>query len=198
MSFMWLDGELDSIAIKHQTDKASQFTRTYAKPHDYCRHLERFFAPMREIAISILEIGVGGGESIRTWLEYFPKAEVYGVDLNHSTNEWNDPKSSPTVRYKFIPGDQSNAVFWKSFINMHGGNWDIVIDDGSHIAHPTVVTYEHLWPHLNKGGIYEIEDLNVMPGLWPMLVAITNGVAAGMGDVDSIYFARELVIMVKR
>jgi 8-demethyl-8-alpha-L-rhamnosyltetracenomycin-C 2'-O-methyltransferase len=189
---------LDEIAIQFQTDKASQFSRTYAKPHDYCRHMERFFAPMRDRAISLVEIGVGGGESIQTWLEYFPFAYVFGVDLNHSTNEWNTPDSSPHKRYIFINGDQSNSVFWKSFIKVHGGDWDIVIDDGSHVAGPTITTYNHLWPHLAPGGIYQIEDLHSMPDLSPFMGAINANVINGNGDVDAVYFARELVIMRKR
>jgi hypothetical protein len=80
---------LDEIGIFHQTDKASQFTRTYAKPHDYLRHVEPFFAPMRPHRISLVEIGAAGGESIKTWLDYFDDALVFGVDIVQGTNPYN-------------------------------------------------------------------------------------------------------------
>src|SRR5579863_4575669 len=77
------DMTLDQLMIKHQSDKASQFTRTWAKPHDYCRHLELFLEPIREMPVKILEIGCGGGESIRAWLEFFthPETQVVSVDI---------------------------------------------------------------------------------------------------------------------
>jgi hypothetical protein len=57
---------LDAIGIAQQTDKASVFTRTYAKPHGYLEHLEPFFSPLRHLPIKFLEIGFGVGESIPT------------------------------------------------------------------------------------------------------------------------------------
>src|SRR5258705_6198874 len=101
---------LDELAIKHGTDKASQFTRTYAKPHDYCRHLEGFFEPMRNHYINLIEIGVGGGESIKTWLDYFLAAQIYGVDLRHDTNEWDSLGASPINRYQISCRRQSEPT----------------------------------------------------------------------------------------
>jgi len=189
---------LDEIAIKHQTDKASQFTRTYALPHDYCRHLERFFEPMRYKAIKLLEIGIGGGESARTWLEYFPKALVHGVDLVHDTNPFNTPRSKDIPRYVFNQGDQTSEVFWKCFVADYGSQWDIIIDDGSHISGDIIKTFGYLWPHVIPGGIYEIEDLNVAPEARAWLLEFVVGINAGTSDVDSIYFSKELAVIRKK
>lgn len=189
---------LDEIGINFQTDKASQFSRTWANPHDYLRHLERFFEPLRDKPIKLLEIGVGGGESIRTWLEYFPDAKVFGVDINHSTNEWNTRDSGVNPRYAFILGDQSNAVFWKSFIKTHGGEWDVVIDDGSHVSKDIITTFGCLWPHLRSGGIYEVEDLKVALEAAVWLEQSALSVCRGISEIDSIYFARELAILRKK
>lgn len=185
---------LDEIAIKHQTDKASQFSRTYAQPHDYCRHLDRFFDALRYNPIKLLEIGVGGGESIQTWLEYFPQAKVFGIDMVHDTNPWNTPKLPPHERYKFIHGDQSSMVFWKSFVAMHGGDWDIIIDDGSHISNHMIVTFNFMWDFVKSGGLYEVEDLGVAPEADQFFH--NQRVNSGRG-IDSIYFARELAIFKK-
>jgi hypothetical protein len=188
---------LDEIAIQFKTDKASAFNRTYAQPHDYCRHLERFFKPLRDKGIRLLEIGVGGGESIQTWLEYFPFAKIYGVDINHSTNPWNTP-GSPIPRYTFIHGDQSNKVFWQSFIKVNGGDWDIVIDDGSHVGEHIITTFYSLFPHVSHGGIYEIEDLGVALGAAAWLRSQSEHVHVGASDIDSIHFSKELAILVKK
>ncbi len=195
---------LDQIMIACESDKASVFTRTYAKPHNYCVHLERFFEPLRYNPIKLLEIGVGSGESIRAWLEYFSQAQVFGVDLVHDTNPWNSPKEKPHERYTFVHGDQSNAVFWKSFVKMHGGDWDIIIDDGSHDSNHIKTTFWSLWQHLKSGGIYEVEDLKSAPDADNFLRGFAGTIHQDVSPidnvsfVDSIHFSKELCIIIKK
>jgi hypothetical protein len=189
---------LDAIAQRHGTDKATVFTRTYAKPHGYTPHLETFFAPMREKPIRLLEIGVGGGESVQTWLEYFPQAQVHGIDFVKDTNPWNTPEAKPHERYSFCHGDQSCSTFWACYIaNLGELQFDVVIDDGSHITMDIIKTFEVLWPRVAPGGIYEIEDLGVAPGTFPWLIDFVAALSAGTGDKASITFAKELVIIKK-
>ncbi len=189
---------LDEIAIRNGTDKATVFTRTYAKPHGYTPHLEVFFAPMRDKPINLLEIGVGGGESVRTWLEYFPNAQIHGIDFVQDTNIWNTPKGRPHERYTFCHGDQSCSTFWACYLaNLGDGKFDVVIDDGSHLAPDIMKTFEVLWPRLNPGGIYEIEDLGVAPETFPWLIDFVAALSSGAGDKASITFAKELVIIKK-
>lgn len=153
---------LDEIAIEHGTDKATKHPIT---PHGYCPHYERCFSAMRDDPIKLLEIGVGGGESIRTWLEFFPNAKVFGVDLTKETNQWNtaNPKESDP-RYVFAQGDQSDETFWKGFIADHGKDWDIIIDDGGHFSNQIIISFNSLWPAVRARGFYCIEDLGVCYG----------------------------------
>jgi hypothetical protein len=188
---------LDQIAIRHQTDKASVFTRTYAKPHDYCRHLESFFAPMRDKPIKFLEIGVGGGESIRTWLEYFSLAQIYGVDFVHDTNPYNTPESKEVPHYTFCQGNQGDPVFWACFAASYGTEWGVIMDDGSHVSSDIIATFKCLWPHVAPGGLYEIEDLNAAPEAVGFLLAKVPELNIGT-DIDSIHFSKELCILRKK
>jgi hypothetical protein len=195
---------LDSIGIKNATDKASVFTRTYAKPHDYLRHLEQFFEPMRDKPIKLVECGVGGGESIKTWLEYFPHAHIFGVDIVSGTNPFNSPiiphphPDPVNDRYTFVQGDQSNPSFWATFIAQYGGDWDVVIDDGSHVASDMKTTFTGLWPYLKSGSLYEIEDLNFDGNSKVWLESLLSYLHEGTFDIDSIYFARELAVLRKK
>lgn len=190
---------LDQLGIKFQTDKASQFTRTYAKPHDYLRILEPLFEPMRDKPIKVLEIGVGSGESIQVWLEYFKNAQVCGVDINHDTNPWNTPMSAIHDRYKFCQGDQSSETFWACFIATYGSDWGIIIDDGSHISSDIITTFKCLWPHIASGGLYEVEDLGVAHEAASWLMELLNPVLApGMSDVESVTLAKELIVLRKK
>lgn len=200
---MGLMKTLDQIGIENGTDKASVFTRTYAKPHDYLRHMEKFFEPLRDQPIKFLEIGVGGGESIRTWIEYFSKAQIYGVDFVQNTNEWNTP-GRMTTRYAFSHGDQTDAVMWKCFVANWGGDWGVIVDDGSHDPMAVQNTFSALWPLVKPGGYYCVEDMGcgfTNPGFpshpeWCAALGVQM-VATGITDIDSIYIARELCIIRK-
>lgn len=189
---------LDQIGIEFQTDKASQFSRTYAPPHDYLRHLAAVFDPLRRKPVKLLEIGIGGGESARTWLDFFSEGKVFGVDLVQNTNPYNTPGSTEIERYTFCQGNQSEPIFWKCFLATYGNDWDIIIDDGSHVSADILVTFASLWPSLNSGGIYEIEDLAVAPEAKDWLISMAAPVMGGAADIDSIYFSKELAIIRKR
>lgn len=189
---------LDEIAIRNGTDKATQFTRTYAKPHGYTPHYERAFHPLRTEQIKFLEIGVGGGESIITWLDYFLSARVFGVDIVEKTNLWNTPGVAANPRYTFCQGNQSDPVFWQCFVASFGGDWDVVIDDGSHIPSDILTTFGCLWPHVAKGGLYAIEDLNQAPEILSWIMGRMDAINKGESDIDSITFSKELVIFRKK
>lgn len=200
---------LDSLAIKFGTDKATQFTRTYAKPKGYTPHYEELFERRRNDPMKLLEIGVGGGESIRTWLEYFPSARVFGVDNVQGTNPWNTVGVGAHLRYTFVAGDQGDETFWKCFAADYGSNWDVIVDDGSHISKDVIITHKMMWPHIAPRGLYCIEDLAVAFGvgsvfLTPGFPSHFNFIAAqldamhrGTSDVDSAHISKELAIFRK-
>jgi hypothetical protein len=204
---------LDQIGIEQQTDKASQFSRTYAKPHDYLRHMELFFAPLRETPIKLVEIGVGGGESVRTWLQYFKWAWVLGIDNVHDTNQWNTPKKwsassdSREVdgydRYAFMAADQNDPVFWACFAADLGKTVDIAIDDGSHEPQGIITSFNGLWPLVKPGGYYCIEDLGCgfsspcFPSHYEWLNSLVNEINRGTFGIDSMYFSKELCVLRK-
>lgn len=200
---------LDQIGIEQQTDKASQFSRTYAKPHDYLRHLEKFFAPWRGKPIKFLEIGVGGGESIRTWLEYLPHAVVFGIDNFQGSNPWNtvSKDATPHDRYKFVAGDQSDPNFWAQFVADYPIEWDVFLDDGGHASNQVITTFNCMWPHVKSGGLFIIEDLATayspifLPAGWEshmnMLKSKLDSMHAGQSDIESAHFFKELCILRK-
>jgi len=196
---------LDEIAIKHGTDKA---TTHPVKGHGYAPHYARFFDELRNSPIKFLEIGVGGGESIRTWLEYFPNASIFGVDNVVNTNPWNTPKSGIHGRYTFVSGDQSDETMWKCLTADYGTDWDIIIDDGGHYADQVITSYKFLWKHVRSGGLYCIEDLAVAyggppftPSGWPNHMDFIKDKLDDINlrdDIESLNFSKELAIITKK
>ena len=66
---------LSQIGLEQKTDKTldHKFTDFYGSKLSYLRNEN----------INLLEIGIWKGESLRTWKEYFPKGNIYGVDINN-------------------------------------------------------------------------------------------------------------------
>ena len=42
---------------------------------------EKYFEPLREKKLNILEIGVDKGDSLRLWKEYFFNSKIWGLDI---------------------------------------------------------------------------------------------------------------------
>jgi len=102
--------------------------------------------------LRLLEIGVSKGGSLEIWKKYFGEsALIYGIDIDERCREI----SIPGVQIRI--GSQVDQAFLSSVLN-ELGDPQIIIDDGSHHADHLSLTLDMLWPHLQNGGIYIIED----------------------------------------
>lgn len=141
---------LDSLAIKHGTDKSS-------KHHNYCPTYEIYFQALRDRELLLFEVGVGGykfsnkgGESLMMWREYFPNARIITIDLYNKSNVFCPPNAEIHQCSQTDQAGIENILM--------GRRLDVVIDDGSHINPLTIDTFDILFPYLKSGGYYIIED----------------------------------------
>ena len=131
--------ELNDIGVKHATDKSTI-------THCYLDNYAIYFDSWREKEFTLLEIGVAAGNSIKMWREYFPKARIYGIDIN--------PQCAGEGIYI---GNQNDVNFIADLIT-EIGTPDIVIDDGSHVGHDMIKSFKMLFKTINHGGYYVVED----------------------------------------
>jgi hypothetical protein len=90
------------------------------------------------------------------WSEYFPKATIFGFDLN-------DFSSVQIERCKIIRGDMGSHEDLDRLVEESGGQFDIIIEDASHASHHQQIALARLFPALRPGGLYIIEDLAWQP-----------------------------------
>jgi len=101
----------------------------------------------------MLEIGVAHGGSLELWLKYFDnEVDLYAVDIN---KDFLDYKFDAKVDYACV--DQSSTEHWNAYLTGKP-KFDIVVDDGSHDSEHQILTLLTLFPKLNEGGIYVVED----------------------------------------
>ncbi len=141
---------LSSLFDLHDTDKGYK--------HHYEEEYERHFGPRRDEPLRLLEIGVGGyshpdrgGEGLRAWRDYFPRAQVHGLDVFTKRLDLGP-------RVHLWRGAQTDVALLEE-LNEQVGPFDIVIDDGSHQQAELMQTFRILFPLLAPSGIYCIEDL---------------------------------------
>jgi hypothetical protein len=121
--------------------------------HRYDVFYEPVFSPLRYGPVRILEIGVLSGASLAAWVDYFPKAEVIGVDTFQRI-----PPDQVSIlmhpRVSWFKCDSTQVVPDIEPVNF-------IIDDGSHKAVEQVATFHKYQPLLKEGGRYFIEDVFV-------------------------------------
>ena len=119
---------------------------------------DKHFAPFRDQPINILEIGVLRGGSMRMWEKYFPNANIFGIDIDNECLQYQSDRT------KIFIGDQSDVSFLRN-VKAKIPRVDILIDDGSHRAKDQKITFEEMYYHVRKPGIYLIEDIEL--NYWP-------------------------------
>ena len=125
--------------------------------HKWVHYFEIYdchFSRYRDSHVNVLEFGVSHGGSLKMWKHYFGhKANIYGVDINPHCKQLEEE------RIKIFIGYQADRAFLKSVAEAIPGI-DILIDDGGHAMEQQINTFEVLFPHIDKRGIYLCEDLH--------------------------------------
>lgn len=120
--------------------------------HSYIETYERIIEPLRNDC-SILELGVGYGESLIMWEEYIKKGLVVGVQhlVNEKLREIVDEYRLNIINMSATSSDLSNVLSTYKF--------DVIIDDASHKINDQITSYKNLNWLLKPNGFYIIEDV---------------------------------------
>ncbi len=130
------------IAILSGTDKVSH--------HFYHHFYPKFLEQFRDSTGDMLEIGIDKHFSLKLWKEYFPKFNIYGIDIGIEMIH---------DRGEIFKCDQSNLEDVARVTNPLK-NMKLIIDDGSHLPEHQILTFNYLFNNvLKNSGVYIIEDI---------------------------------------
>lgn len=154
---------LDEIGLDYRTDKSSPY-------HNYLNTYEKYFKEFRdEPAISVWELGIGDinssnreGESALVWRDYFTCSPTIRVFDNDPVKVARFTLAKDKIWSHCM--DQTDKKGFESLVKEVGRPF-IIIDDASHIQINTLTSFEALFPLLQSGGLYCIED-TVAPAYW--------------------------------
>lgn len=140
--------ELQHLAKKYSCDKSD---------HGY---MELYAQIVPKTTKRLLEIGLLRGESALLWLEWLSKPQ--NVDFIENSTDHIDLQTLNDIT------DHGARVFFQDVkqINVEelADTYSVIIDDGSHNNQDQIQAFMRLWPLVEPGGWYVIEDLHTHGG----------------------------------
>lgn len=140
---------LHQIYAQHQGKLSDKWSR-------YLDAYEDELRPWRDRPVRMLEIGVQNGGSLEIWPRYFPNGTVFvGCDIDPACAQlrYEDP------RVHLVVGD-ANLEATRAQVLAINGEYDIVLDDGSHTSIDIVRSFANFFPRLSDDGVFIGEDLH--------------------------------------
>lgn len=137
---------------KQKTGKVSDKWSSYLPFYD------ELFQKYRTQKINLLEIGVQNGGSLETWKNFFGDANVLiGCDIDErcSKLQYDDQ------RVHVVVGDANQPEAYER-ITAISKEFDIVIDDGSHLSNDILNSFMIYFPLVKPGGIFVVEDAHTL------------------------------------
>lgn len=173
---------LDKIFIDRHCDKSSL-------GHNYSPGYEKWFKPFKNYPLTIIELGIGGyehpdrgGQSLRAWKDYFVFSTIHGIDMY-------DKKPLEEDRIFTHQAMQDDHVKLGEIIK-ETGRPHIIIDDASHHSDLTMNSFWILFPLLQKGGFYCIEDTHT--SYWDRIASTGEDFGGGVHPNTMLNHMKEL------
>lgn len=146
------------------SDKGEFFINQYDKPlknrkklktgHSYHNFYEKYFKPVKNKSLDILEIGSFKGNSTAAFYFYFKNSQILSCDL------YPDFFLYKSDRIKQLKIDNSSETELNFSILEKNIKFDIIIEDAGHYLKDQIISLFILFKSLKPGGIFVIEELD--------------------------------------
>ena len=148
-----------------ESDKGEKFVNQYNQPikqnhnlkiqgHNYAKFYDEYFFDKKDKKLNILEIGSFYGNAAAALYFYFKNARIYSADI------FPDLFSYTSRRIKnFYVDSSSEKSIYENILNKEK-KFEIIIEDACHAYKDQIISLFMLFPILNSGGIFIIEELD--------------------------------------
>ena len=159
------------MTLKELKEEHNINTDKESRHHTYLDIYEELFNGFKDEDISVLEIGILEGESLKLWSKYFRNGNVYGIDTfervpynvveNSHAGHDNIYLAGVDSVYDTERAVESRKDFYEAIGDV---KFKVIIDDGLHRADAQISTYNNFINLLDTGGVYIIEDIRDWDG----------------------------------
>jgi len=152
--------ELCELGRKYDSDKSSQRdgVTDYRHCHPYTLFYDALFRKRKDDALTIAELGILEGGSLRMWQEYFTNATIHGFDydldlINRFKQNFNNDRI--TLAPINVTSKESIIDTFRESNTMY----DMIIEDTTHPFEDQIRVIENIYSYLKPGGLLIIEDI---------------------------------------
>jgi predicted O-methyltransferase YrrM len=151
---------LCEIGKKFDTDKSSQRSNVTNSRHchPYTLFYDGLFRNKKNDNLTIAELGILEGSSLRMWQEYFPTATIHGFEYNNDfICRFKSLYNNDRITLSHI--NVTNCESIKSTFSAANTLYDLIIEDTTHQFEDQIRVIENTYQYLKPGGILIIEDI---------------------------------------
>ncbi len=158
------DKDLNTLFEYFNSDKGEYFINQYLQPakknkkkikaHGYAKIYESVFSNIKDKNINILELGSFYGNAAAALFFYFKKAKIFSGDINPDMFKYK----SNRIKNFYIDSSSRNSLIHNIINNKN--NYEIIIEDASHMLKDQIISLFILFPLVNSGGYFIVEELD--------------------------------------
>ena len=156
--------DLNFLFEYFNSDKGEKYINQYTHPskrdnikitaHGYSKFYENSFFEFKNDKVNILEIGSFYGNASAAMFFYFRNANIFGADINPDMFNYTSKRmTSFFVNSSSISSIQNN-ILDKNI------KYKIIIEDASHMLKDQIISLFYLFPILESGGYFIVEELD--------------------------------------
>ena len=156
--------DLNFLFEYFNSDKGEKYINQYTHPskrdnikitaHGYSKFYENYFFEFKNDKVNILEIGSFYGNASAAMFFYFRNANIFGADINPDMFNYTSKRmTSFFVNSSSISSIQKNIIDKKI-------EYKIIIEDASHMLKDQIISLFYLFPILESGGYFIVEELD--------------------------------------
>ena len=156
--------DLNYLCEYFNSDKGEKFTNQYAKPskqddkkiiaHGYAKIYEKYLKEYKEKNLNIIELGSFYGNASAAFYFYFKNSQIYSADINPDMylyrskrliNFFTDTSSRTSIERNILKKDIQ---------------FDLIIEDASHMLKDQIISLFILFKNLKSGGFFIVEEID--------------------------------------
>jgi len=158
------DKDLNFLCEYFNSDKGEKFKNQYDKPsksnkkevvsHGYAKIYEKYFHKYKEKKLNIIELGSFYGNASAALFFFFKNSQIYSADINPDMYIYNSKRLE-----NFFADTSSRSSIEENIIKKNI-EFDIIIDDASHMLKDQIISLFILFKILKSGGFFIIEEID--------------------------------------
>lgn len=148
--------DLCLLGLDFPTDKSPLTIESWHR-HSYTPIYSLLFSPLRNREINFAEIGTLNGYGLQMFRAFFPHATICGFECDTEMRKTCENLSLENTSIHFVDVREEGSIH-EAFEGV-GLQFDIIVDDSSHLIEDQLRIIRCATPYLKSGGMMIIEDI---------------------------------------